>query len=411
MQLPFHLPAGRATRVLLACALVLAAGVALFDWNWLRAPLERHLSNKAGREVRFERLEVNIGFSLEPSITLRGVHIQNAPWAAERPFASAGEASFTVSLKSILQRRPVVSRLVLVDADVHMERLADGRRNWRLRHPEDRSPGRVRVLTLEAHRTQIRFTHHALELDFTLTATPLEQPAQEGLATRVQFAGTYAGARFSGDAASGPVVSFRDSGVIFPLRGHIAWGKTRLTLDGFFADVFDPGPIDAAVRIEGETLAQLHPFLRVRPPPSRPFRFDAQLTHIDHVYRFSRLRGTIGGSDLAGEATYDRSRERPRVDAELESESARLRDVSPLVGIGYSGSRERGRGKESNGGGEGDSHDGIEPQDNSRMLPARVLRTERLRTVDARIALHVKKLVAPGLSFLERVRTTAVLEN
>ena len=54
MQFPFRLPAGRVTRVLLACVLVLAAGVAFFDWNWLRAPLERHLSNKAAREVRFE---------------------------------------------------------------------------------------------------------------------------------------------------------------------------------------------------------------------------------------------------------------------------------------------------------------------------------------------------------------------
>ena len=412
MQFPFRLPAGRVTRVLLACVLVLAAGVAFFDWNWLRAPLERHLSNKAAREVRFERLEVKIGFSLEPTITLRGVRIQNAPWAAARRFASAGEASFTVSLKSILQRRPVVSRLVLVDADVHMERLADGRRNWRLRHPEDRSPGKVRILALEAHRTQIRFTNHARELDLTIAATPVEERVEDGLSTRIRFTGTYAGTRFSGDAASGPVVSFRDSGVVFPLRGHIAWAKSRLTVDGFFADVFDPGPIDAAVRIEGATLAQLHPFIGIRPPPSRPFRFDAQLTHADRVYRFSRLRGTIGDSDVAGHATYDRSRERPRVDAELDSETARLADVSPLVGIRYPGSRARGGEKDSKGDGGGDAHDEAEaPRGQARVFPARALRTQRLRTIDARIAVHVTKLSAPGLSFLERVRTTAVLEN
>jgi uncharacterized protein involved in outer membrane biogenesis len=61
-----------------------------------------------------------------------------------------------VSLASIREGRPIISRLVLVDAEVDLERQADGQRNWRLTQPEYRGPGKVRVLVLEAYRSRIR---------------------------------------------------------------------------------------------------------------------------------------------------------------------------------------------------------------------------------------------------------------
>ena len=43
-------------------------------------------------------------------------------------------------LASLWRDRPIISRLVLSDADVDMERQADGLRNWRLRHPTTGAP-------------------------------------------------------------------------------------------------------------------------------------------------------------------------------------------------------------------------------------------------------------------------------
>jgi uncharacterized protein involved in outer membrane biogenesis len=70
--------------------------VVLFDWNWFRGPLISHLEERSGREIRVEGLDVDVGFSLTPTVHLRGVYIQNAPWAGDKPFATAGLASFTV---------------------------------------------------------------------------------------------------------------------------------------------------------------------------------------------------------------------------------------------------------------------------------------------------------------------------
>ena len=145
--MPFRFPGfSRTTGVLLGILVALGVVGALFDWNWFRHPLERYLSESSHREVRIGDLHVDLGWSLEPTVRVRDVFIENASWADKRPAAVAGEASFTFSLKSLWEGRPVISRLVLMDAQLDLERQADGLRNWRLRHPEDRGPGQIKVL-------------------------------------------------------------------------------------------------------------------------------------------------------------------------------------------------------------------------------------------------------------------------
>ena len=55
----------------------LAAGAgfvvaALFDWNWVRPPIERYISQKTQREFRMDDLHVRLG--LTPTIRMRGVY-------------------------------------------------------------------------------------------------------------------------------------------------------------------------------------------------------------------------------------------------------------------------------------------------------------------------------------------------
>ena len=170
--MPFRFPKfGRTTGVFLGLVAVLGVGAALFDWNWFRHPIERYLIDRSHREVRIGDLHVDLGFSLEPTVRVRDVYIENAPWASKEPAAVVGEASFTFSLKSLWEGRPVISRLVLIDADVQLERQADGLRNWRLRNPDDRGPGRVKVLRIEPHRTKIRFIRRDIDLDVVVAAS------------------------------------------------------------------------------------------------------------------------------------------------------------------------------------------------------------------------------------------------
>lgn len=395
----------RKTWILLALTLGVMTLVLLFDWNWLRGPLVRHLATSSGREVRIDRIDVDLG--LEPVVRLRGIYVANALWASPRPLISAGEMAFKVSLASLWRRRPVISRLVLVDASVDLERSKDGLRNWRLRDPEDRQPGRVVVTTLEAHRSELRFVNHALDLDFVATTSPAKvQSARSGaddLPTHIAFEGRYQGRAFVGEALSSGVISFRASGLSVPLRGHIAAGSTRLYFDGRFTDLFDIAHIDARVRLSGPSLALLHPFLRIRPPPSRPYAIEALLTETKDVYRFSQLTGKIGGTPLTGEVVYDRSGARPRLEARLHSEAADFADVRPLFGMPSENRGVRGEvsraADQASPGNKQDLASGKEKPDASRPS-----RRGGLRTADIHLTSSLKKLAVGQFRMLEDVR-------
>jgi len=387
----------RTTKVVLGLLVALTASIVLFEWNWLRAPVERYFSETSGRAVKIGHLDVDMDFSLVPTVRLRDVHIENAPWASKRPFVAAGEVALTLSLRSAWQGRPVISRMVIANAEIDMERTADGLRNWRLLEPDKRGPGRIKVLVLEAQRTQLRFVNRENGLEFTATATPLADP-RDGLTTQLTFEGIYAGARFTAEALNGGLVSFRESGVAFPVRGQLTSGKTRLEIDGSFTDIFDLGPMDAALRVTGPTLSQLHPFLRMKPPPSRPFDLRAQLVQRDHVYRFSNLKGKIGDTDLTGEALFDRSSERRKVEADLVSASADLADLRALAGLPPEGTS--GGGRSGAGAGGRDS-----------MFPSRPFTAEKLKAFDVRVSLNARKLKAANLPMLDSLRVVAQLNN
>jgi uncharacterized protein involved in outer membrane biogenesis len=386
----------------LGCVVALAAFVVAFDWNWLRGPLVSYLTEQSGREVRIGDLHVD-AFSLEPTVRLRDVYVQNAPWAGERPFATAAEASFTVSLKSLWERRPIISRLVLVDADVDMQRQADGLRNWRLTRPHDRTPGRLTIQTLEPHRTTIRFVNRAIELEFVGRAQALDKPTTDGLSSRITFEGRYQGAPYAGEALTAGILSFRGSGVVFPARGELKSRDARVEVDGLFTDLFDLGTFDAKIRVSGSTLSRVHPFLRIRPPRSRPFRIDAQLTQAGNVYEFRQLEAKVGTTDLAGEATYDRSGDRPRIRAVLSSEAADIVDLRALLGMGGDAGDRRAVNPANA------KRSGAQASAQQRVFSAKPFRIDRLNAFDAALELRATKLRAATLPMLDSLRVATEL--
>ena len=398
--------------------------VALFDWNWLRHPLERYLMDRSHREVRIGDLHVDIGFSLEPTVRVRDVYIENAPWADKRPALVAGEASFTFSLKTLWERRPVISQMVLIDANVDLERQEDGLRNWRLRNPEDRGPGQVKVLRLEPHRTTIRFVRRDINMDVTAAASSPETGSEDlkpdtAHPTRIDFKGEFGGTAFSGEVLTGELLTFLETQESFPMRGHAAAGKSRLYVDGTIADLFNPSAIDAKVRLTGPSMAGMDPFFRISLPGSRPYEFESHFRLKEHETSLSEVRGKLGNSDFAGDISVDRSKERPVLRATLHSESADLSDFGSLFGDGHSSDRtapksadeEKASPDEVGPTARNSGPDIPEPGTPRRLFPNRTFNVERLKSLDAHVIVNAKKLKAAGLPALESLRVTADLND
>jgi uncharacterized protein involved in outer membrane biogenesis len=378
----------RKTLVLLTVAAVLVATAAAWDWNWFRAPLERHLTERSGRDVHLGDLHVSFD-GLDPTVRLRQVRIPNVAWAratAGLPFAEAGEVSFTFAWRSLIERRPVVSRLLLVDARVALERRADGLRNWRLRTPDDRGPGKFKFLRLEARNSTLRFAHEAVGLDVSTTATalPAEVPVEHGapLTTRIDFDGTFRDATFKGTATTSRVLTFLETGEPFSLRGAATSAKTRFEADGQVTDLFKLSAVDALLHLSGPSLADVRGLLPHAWPDTAKYDARARLAKADDQWSFTEVKAEVGRSDFTGEARYNANGDRPYLEATLSSRSTHVMDVWP------------------------------KPAAAGPARPEPAAKSELdLRPFDGDVTLDVRSLHVPGLPPLSQFRVKAHLDD
>jgi len=406
------------TGVLLVLLAMIATAVALFDWNWFRHPLELYLADRSQREVRIGDLHVEAGFSLEPTVRVRDVYVENAPWASKGPAVVAGEASITFSLTSLWERRPVISRLVLVDAKVQMERREDGLRNWRLTNPEDRGPGRIKVLRLEPHRTTIRVILGNLDLDVLVAASQAgasDQAPAASQPTQIDFKGKLGGTAIAGQFQTGERLTLLETGESFAMRGHATAGNSRLDVDGTIADLARPSAIDASVRLAGRSLSDLHRIVATAMPASRPYKFEARVRQAQDEVSFDEVRASIGNSDFSGTIGIDLRRERASLRAELRSESADLADFGSPAGAGQATTKAAERQVAASGPATS-AATGRDPEDANRgrlgrLFSERAFNGEYLKTLDAHVTLNAKKLTTANLPELESLRVSADLKD
>lgn len=327
----------------MSCVLLaLVVFVLLFDWNWLRPPLERYISRTTEREFRISDLHVQLG--LTPTIRMRDVYFGNAAWSKEKAMAKIDQLEFSISLRD-LPGKYLVTRVALTHPDFVFERLPDNRKNWILAPPDETRPSKLRISTLSVDDGHLRYIDHGepFELDVQAsTFDPTKQaqvkdakarPENDRYSTQYEFKGSYHGAAFSGHALTGEVLSFQESGVPFPLKGDLAAGTTRLAVEGTIADAANISAIDARLRIEGKTLANLYPFLLLPLPASPPYKLRGHLVLQGEHYTMDDLAGHIGSTDVSGKGSYLRREPRPLLTAELHSKRLDIADLGPLIGV------------------------------------------------------------------------------
>ncbi|MBC8057454.1 MAG: AsmA family protein [Rhizobiales bacterium] len=294
--------------------LLVVVFIAAFEWTWFRPLIQHHIHERSGRHIDFDELHIGLNRALQPTVRLRNFAVENAPWAAQRPLVRAAEFGFTLSWRSLRGGPVELTRLELVDAELDLERRADGLRNWRLTTPDDRGPGKVRVLSIDARDTRARFVNQSLGLEFDLHATMLAAPmpsANAGLplTKQVSMRGTREGTAFEAQFSLSDVLTFFDTGQPFALRGELRSGASRARLEGTSTDLMQLPRLDLDLQLAGPRLAELTRVLGMRLPlPPLPTTATARVLKEGERWRVSQVQARIGRSDLAGEAEFDRRR-------------------------------------------------------------------------------------------------------
>jgi uncharacterized protein involved in outer membrane biogenesis len=382
----------------LAWSAVLAVGLlvfmlTLFDWNWVRPGIESYLSRTSQRRVHFDDLQVRFSKTLAPTVRLRGVEIENAPWAGPGPFARVGEVRFVFStLRTLFDDLSVVSHLVLIDAEVDMERQADGLRNWRLRNPDYKGPGKYKVLRLEARNSRIRFVNREVDLEMEASSqgAPPEPEGTAGppLPNRIRFSGRLKGTPFSGDLLTAWEMSLQETGEFFPLRGAGGADGARLELDGRIADFFRMGALQAYARISGNSLSGLSPFVRMKLPDTPGYQAAGYVQIDQSQYALKDFYGKLGASDLTGAASVSRNAPRPHWNAQLRSTQLRWADLRGLAVSSAPGQAAQGR-----------------------VFSRQPWNLQRLNTDDAELRLEVARFSLPDMPALQSLSASARLRD
>jgi AsmA family protein len=134
------------------------------------------------------------------------------------------------------------------------------------------------------------------------------------------------------EAHAGTEESLENREARYPIDLRIDTKKTRVAVSGTVAEPGRTAGLQVDVALEGPDLDRVGEILQLNLPTTPPFKLRSGLTHDNDRWPLTGLAGTIGDSDLEGDATIVLGGERPSLEAELASKKLDFDDLGLLVG-------------------------------------------------------------------------------
>jgi uncharacterized protein involved in outer membrane biogenesis len=196
--------------VAIALGVVIASVVmclVVFDWNWLKGPIERAVSNATGRWLTIEG-NITGQWRLRPRVRLEQVRFANPARVQTSNLLTAEIVELQIALVPLWRRQVHVLGLLLVKPTLALERIADGR--------------------------AAAFPFDAFRADFTLKDAQITVDSLEfGMTDRTLRARVALDAR-KPELAAALVGVMRGVHVAKMVQGKEALGEAAVTLSGSF---------------------------------------------------------------------------------------------------------------------------------------------------------------------------------
>lgn len=381
--------------VLLLPVVLGIAFIAVVGWDWLRAPVERMVLDKTGRELTIAgAIDVRFGWP-EAAIHADSVNFANPAWAKEKQMIAAETVEITIDLPQLLGRNLVFPEVRLKRPVVFLEQGSDGKKNWLLDINQQDEAAQIRIGRLLLDQGTLgyddvaRKTHISAEL--TSPDTPSGTQSEGGdLVFSVQ--GIYKDLPLKARGQGGPVLALREEKTPYPVQADVTIGRTVVKAAGTVTSLLKLSAIDMQLAVRGESLAQLFPLLGIAFPETGAYATDGRLMHSGEMWWYEKFKGRIGESDIAGSLQVDTGSERPGLKADLVSRRLDLDDLGPLIGARPGRARAAVQAAAL-------SEAASEPPASARprVLPDMPFKTDRWDSVDAEVSLKATSIRAENL--------------
>ncbi len=354
--------------------------IAIFGWNWLRAPVERVTLEKTGRILLIGGdIEVDLAWPL-PRIRSGAVSFANPPWAAEKQMVIADAAAVSIDLPQLLQRHLVFPEVRLQRPVIFLEQSRDGRKNWLLDRKQQDESARIRIDRLMLDQGKLGYDDVArktrIRADLSTADT---QPGKAELAFTAQ--GYYKGLALLARGNGGPVLGLRDETTPYPIKADLTVGRTVVKAEGSITSLLKFTAMDMQLALRGESLAQLYPLLGIAFPETRAYATHGHVLHSKQQWRYEKFSGRIGASDIAGTFQIVTGGKRRTMQGDLVSDLFDFVDLGPLIGL------RPGKVQAA----DEQTAQRATPAD-ARVLPDLPFKTERWDSVDAEVTLHARTI-------------------
>ncbi len=381
-------PLGIVVRVLVGIVLVIfLAWLVLYitKGRFLKSTFESYASRAAQREIR---VAGDFQLYFDP-ITIKflanGMTVSNPAWRRGAFFTSKHIETRIATLPLIFGTRRA-EMLDIVDGRFDLAWDPARRRNT-FTFGDPNKPGEPfdmpDIVRAQVVGTRIAYLDPLLQLKTDIRVETIK-------ARDTQVAGTI-GFDGTGTLRAQP---FTMNGQILTPNVTVGGGTNRLTLAARSgATALDvSGTLPGATVIEGAKLrlalrgpdfAQAMAFLGVAVPRTRTYRATSNLTKVGGDWRFTRIAGRFGASDIAGLMTISMPKQRLRIDADLSTQRLDIVDAGPF--IGYDPDKlAAGKVAETVGG-------------TPRLLPDGRLDNDALQRFDAHVDYRIATVRAPSL--------------
>ncbi len=312
---------------LLALPFLAIGFVAVFGWNWARAPLQKLVTEKTGRALVIGGdLKVSLAWPA-PRARALAVTFANPPWAKERQMVAVDEVEFTVDLPSLLRKRLAFPEVRLKKPVVYLEVSQDGRKTWLFDTDQSDETASIPIGRLALDQGLLGFDDARQK---THIRADLTSPDAGGLAFVAK--GTYKGLALDAHGSGGPVLLMHDESAPYPLKVEGTVGRTGLKADGTVTNLARLSSVDLDLTLRGESLAQVYPLIGIVLPETHPYSVSGRLTHSGQRWGYDKFSGRVGKSDLSGSLQVETGGARPFMRGELVTKLLDFEDLGPLVG-------------------------------------------------------------------------------
>jgi uncharacterized protein involved in outer membrane biogenesis len=301
----------------------------LFDFKGV---FERRASAALGKPVTVAALHVRL-FPLR--FLLEDLNVREPKAAADaNPVMHAGHVDAGLGFWRLMVGDFVFAHLAVDDAQMLVARNADGSTNWddaATKKPLAADAKLPEIHDLALHNTQLKYrdTANKTNLTLALETRPNKAGGEPDLA--VTGKGSYEGAPTTITMIGGSILTLRDA-IPYPVDLKVTSGATALTAKGTITDPVRIAGLDIALTVKGEDAVDLYRVAGVALPRTPPYQIASQVDREGQKWIFKKLIWKMGGTDLAGELTWDLSNKKPLLSGQLHAQNLNLDDMAGFIG-------------------------------------------------------------------------------